>query len=81
MAKPVEVTHLDMTVQCYGDWSEDSNVIIVGDDNDDGSEIELSWCGDGWDKKEPPANWEEVAIHLIEWAKRVNYTLYELTSC
>tara|TARA_B100000470_G_scaffold217786_2_gene202471 strand:- start:252 stop:479 length:228 start_codon:yes stop_codon:yes gene_type:complete len=62
-------------IDCYGEFFDDSNVLIVGD-YEDGTELEDLWCG-----KEGIDTWDKVVKELKEWADREGITLYELSTC
>lgn len=75
------ITRNGMKVDCYGEWKEDSNCVIVGDWSN-GDEMEEIWAGDGWPANKPaPTNWTQVVEHLTAWAKEKGHEIMELQSC
>ena len=62
-------------IDCYGEFCEDSNVLVVGD-YEDGTEVEDFWCGEVG-----ITTWEGAVKELKQWADREGITLYELKAC
>jgi hypothetical protein len=60
-------------VDCYGEWREDSNCLIVGDWAD-GSELEEFYCDGG-------ENWTDVVRKLIDAPALEGAEIYELSAC
>lgn len=80
MDKLNTITKNSMQIDCYGQWCEDSNCLIVGD-LADGSELDEFWTGERSYNSQPCVNWTEVVTHLSAWAKDNGYMIYELTAC
>ena len=66
----VKITRNGQEVDCYGEWREDSNAVVIGED--ESGEIFEEVYADGAD------NWTEAVEILTAWAKRKGYTILEL---
>ena len=67
--KKTTITRNGQSVDCYGEWREDSNAMCVFDDESfDGA------YADG------AANWTEVVEKLTDYAKRNGTELIEMTA-
>ncbi len=62
-------------VTCFGDFAEDSNVVVIGT-HDDGEGYEEIYCND-----DECQSWTEVIAALTPWAKRNGIELDELVAC
>lgn len=67
------ITRNNMTVDCYGDWKEDSNCLVVGD-YASGEEMEEIFA-DGAE------SWADAVEQLTAWAARCGHTIVELQAC
>ena len=67
------ITRNGMTVDCYGEWQEDSNCVVCGE-TANGMELEAIWA-DGAE------NWEDAVNQLTAWAVRHKYIIEELQAC
>jgi hypothetical protein len=63
-----------MNVYCYGDYSRDNNVLIVGTDLDYDSEIETTM-----EDNSNCYNWTQVVEEVTAWGKRNNCEIDELS--
>lgn len=77
--KKTTISRNGMTIDCYGQWCEISNCLIVGDWAN-GDEMEEIWAGDRSDDTNPCTCWTEVVEHLSGWAKACGHTIYELSA-
>lgn len=62
-------------IDCYGDFDECSNVIVVGT-YASGIEFEEVWCNDTEE-----TNWTGAVRELKAWAERDGHTIDEMTAC
>lgn len=67
-------------IDCYGEFEEDSNVLVCGD-YASGMALEDFWCGGEDDKGEPIRTWTGAVKELKAWADREGHTIYELSAC
>ena len=66
----VTITRNGQTVDCFGEWREDSNCVCVFDDE----RLDGVYCDGG-------ANWTEVVEELTAHAARNRTELVELSAC
>lgn len=60
-------------VECYGEWKDDSNALIIGTD-EDGDAFEEVWA-------EGAETWDEAWYILEPWSERQRITIEELVAC
>ena len=69
MAKTITITRNGQSVECWGEWHDDSNAACTFDDES----FDGIWA-DGAD------NWTQVVEELTAYAKRNRTTLIELSA-
>ena len=67
-------------IDCYGEFQEDSNVLVCGE-LADGRELEDFWCGGTDLDGEWITTWTGAVKELKAWADHEGHTIVELSAC